>query len=252
MSSHRDISIVEDFKTTTNRYFSERNAYARVHVLMLWWHKNDLHPENEIRALRSLLEHKFNYTVSTFEIPDDGSQHYLLIRRLLDTREEHSAQDSLLIIYYAGHCDSDERGKARWAASVHSDDLRRVSSISPLADSKRFRRREQDGADLSWHVAQQLLFEAQGDVLLLLDCCNAASLASGHKRQGRFEMIAACAKETKTVAPSYSSFTRILIRSLEPFAAGGIFADNLAAIIREDRNITGMRATSVQDHLNFY
>lgn len=109
--------------------------------------------------------------------------------------------------------------------------------ICPHAhDSHRF---EEGGPTLSWHVCQQLLFDADGDVLLLLDCCNAASIAKGVKEAGRLEMIAACAKNNKTVAPSSASFTRILIKELKPCADSGIFADHLADKIRQNDRITG-------------
>lgn len=114
MSSHTD--IIEEYKTNSDGYFSGRNVYASVHVLMLWWHGNDLHPEKEIKALRLLLEQDFSYTVSSFEIPDDGSQQKALNKHLVHIIEEHSARTSLLVIYYAGHCDLDKRGNARWAA----------------------------------------------------------------------------------------------------------------------------------------
>lgn len=98
---------------------------------------------------------------------------------------------------------------------------------------------EEKGPTLSWHVAQQLLFDAEGDVLLILDCCNAASIASGVKETGRFEMIAACAKNNKTVAPSHSSFTYILVKELKAMAELGVYTDTLADKIRENDRITG-------------
>lgn len=98
---------------------------------------------------------------------------------------------------------------------------------------------EKGGPTLSWHVAQQLLFDAEGDVLLILDCCNAASIASGVKETGRFEMIAACAKNNKTVAPSHTSFTYILVKELRPMAELGVYTDILADKIRENDRITG-------------
>lgn len=84
---------------------------------------------------------------------------------------------------------------------------------------------------------QQLLFGAKGDVLLLLDCCNAASIAKGVTETGRFEMIAACSKNAQAVAPSRSSFTRILIEELRQRAHKGIFVDHLASEMRENSKI---------------
>lgn len=92
---------------------------------------------------------------------------------------------------------------------------------------------------MSWHRAQQLLFNAEYDVLLLLDCCNAAAIAKGDKGTGRFEMIAACARNSRTVGPSRESFTRVLIKELISHADAGIWADDLASRIRENKRITG-------------
>lgn len=98
---------------------------------------------------------------------------------------------------------------------------------------------ENGGPTLSWHITQQILFAARGDVLVLLDCCNASLLTKGTKDGGRFELIAASAKGAKTPVPGKKSFTRVLIKELKKHATDGIDANELADRLREDDRITG-------------
>lgn len=114
MSSGKD--IIEDYKDHSQDYFAHRNAYSTVHALLLWWQENDIHPEKEIGTLKALLENDFRFEVSTFQIPKDGTHKSSLKKQIMNTVDNHSKKDSLLIVYYAGHCDPDERGRARWAA----------------------------------------------------------------------------------------------------------------------------------------
>ncbi|KAK0707028.1 hypothetical protein B0T26DRAFT_744079 [Lasiosphaeria miniovina] len=80
---------------------------------------------------------------------------------------------------------------------------------------------------------------AEGDVLLVLDCCNASLITRGSKDDGgRFELIAASAKGAKTPVPGRKSFTRALIRLLGQHAEKGISSESLASKLREDEKIT--------------
>lgn len=102
---------------------------------------------------------------------------------------------------------------------------------------------EKGAPTLSWHITQQLLFSAHGDVLVLLDCCNASLLTKGTKAHGRFELVAASAIGAKTPIPGKKSFTRALIKELKKNAASGIYADELASRLREEENVTGRYIT---------
>ncbi|KAI1495539.1 hypothetical protein F5X99DRAFT_403214 [Biscogniauxia marginata] len=214
--------IINSFKGSIGRYFPDHNEYTDVHVLMLRWVETDLDVGKEIRVLSQLFEQKFCYNVSSFQIPADGNQETELNEKLLSV-DKKLAADSLLIVYYAGHCDSDNRGHSRWWAYE--------SAPTPA-------RNVDDNPSLSWHFIQQLFFGVKYDVLLLLDCCNAAAIATGVKNSGRFEMIAACAMNGRTRAPSRESFTHALIKELAPHAKAGISANDLASQIRENKMIT--------------
>ncbi len=67
---------------------------------------------------------------------------------------------------------------------------------------------------------QQLLEEAESDVLLLYDSCHSSHPAINVAGQGVTEVIAACGFETKAPAVGPHSFTNALIRELEESFAG--------------------------------
>jgi hypothetical protein len=67
---------------------------------------------------------------------------------------------------------------------------------------------------------QQLLEEAESDVLLLYDSCHSAHPAVNISGQGVTELIAACGFETYAPAVGPHSFTNALIRELEESFAG--------------------------------
>ncbi|KAK8122861.1 hypothetical protein PG984_011531 [Apiospora sp. TS-2023a] len=210
MEAVTESEFIESFKKRTGDNFAKDGAYSSVKALLITWSENDLFPDKEVGALFVLLKTNFNYEVESFKIPSDDTAVYALHKRIFEAGQQ-TATDSLLIVYYAGHCGKDERGNAQWAASARKD--------SPT---------------LSWHVIQQTLFLVRGDVLLVLDCCNAGLIATGSKETGKFEMIAACGKNSLTVKPSNESFTRILMRELKPHSEKGIYADKLASSIREN------------------
>jgi hypothetical protein len=67
---------------------------------------------------------------------------------------------------------------------------------------------------------QQLVEEAESDVLLLYDSCHSAHPAVNISGQGVTELIAACGFETQAPAVGLHSFTNALIRELEESFAG--------------------------------
>ena len=209
--------VVESFKSSIGTNL--QSLYTQVHVLLIAWADNDLGDvEAEISDLRKVFEEDYKYTsISFFPIPVDGSQRRLLNAEISSfVKDQSQRNDSLIIVYYAGHCSANEQGQAQWAAF------------------------ERGGPTLSWHVTQQLLFCAQGDVLLILDCCEASLITGGSKDDGgRFELIAASAKGRKTPVPGRRSFTRAVIRLLGQNAKEGISSESLASKLREDNKITG-------------
>ena len=113
----KDLDLVESFQSNIGSFFTRGSEYSQVHVLLISWAQNDIQPEGEIEALRSVLEKDYYYNVSTFAIPTDGTQAQRLNREISSFVENMSKiADSLIIIYYAGHCDANTDGMAEWAA----------------------------------------------------------------------------------------------------------------------------------------
>ncbi|CAN9175470.1 unnamed protein product [Alternaria alternata] len=159
------------FEATVGSYFPAKQPYSQVHVLCVHWEKNDIFPISEIERLRACLEGRYGYKAATLALPNDDTRELRLITEIVDFVKQYSTvEDSLIILYYAGHCGRNKDGLAEWAAF------------------------EKGGPTVQWHIVQQLLFAATGDVLLLLDCCFASLIKKGQKSKGRFELIAACIK----------------------------------------------------------
>jgi hypothetical protein len=70
---------------------------------------------------------------------------------------------------------------------------------------------------------QQVLEEAEQDVVLLNDCCYALHPAANTAGRGVTEVIAACGFETQAAAVGPHSFTNALIRELEELFHGPPF-----------------------------
>jgi hypothetical protein len=85
-----------------------------------------------------------------------------------------------------------------------------------MADGQFVSNSERDSPSLQWYAIQTIFEQAESDVLLLLDCCAAASSApvDGHPNSVT-ETIAACGFETWAPQPGRHSFTNTLISVLE-------------------------------------
>ncbi|RSL88383.1 hypothetical protein BHE90_000052 [Fusarium euwallaceae] len=208
------VDIVESFKRGVGPGL--HSGYTQVNVLLIHWAKNDLGGvEKEIQDLQSVFEADYNYNTLIFRIPDNDSHRQRLNTEISCFVENKSQRDSLIIVYYAGHCSPDELGQAEWAAL------------------------EEGGPSLSWNAGQQILFSAPGDVLLILDCCFASLITPGLKNQGtRFELIAASARSARTPMPGPRSLTRVLTKVLKEHADEGISSENLSSRLRENNKIT--------------
>jgi hypothetical protein len=116
-----DPDFTKTFKENTNHYFQTRRDYVTVHALLISWKENDIDPDAEIAALQKVLEQDYRYRASTFQIPTngvgDGVPQLRLNTELSKFMESSSNRlDSLIVVYYAGHCSADETGEVQWAA----------------------------------------------------------------------------------------------------------------------------------------
>ena len=82
---------------------------------------------------------------------------------------------------------------------------------------------ETDSSEVQWYGLQTLFEQASSDVLILLDCCAAASSAAGTGR-GVTEVIAACGFESWAPGVGDHSFTRSLIDELKYLSTGPSFS----------------------------
>ncbi|KAL8818212.1 MAG: hypothetical protein Q9191_007989 [Dirinaria sp. TL-2023a] len=82
---------------------------------------------------------------------------------------------------------------------------------------------KRDSPKIQWFGLQTMLEQAKADVLLLLDCCAAASSATG-SGNGVTEIIAACGFEAWAPGVGQHSFTRSLIDELKYLHRGSPFS----------------------------
>ena len=75
-------------------------------------------------------------------------------------------------------------------------------------------RKQDGGPTLKWFLLQPALYLAQGDVLVILDCCHAAHKTRGSK-EGKMEVLAACGSGSLVPAPGRLSFTSVLVRQVK-------------------------------------
>jgi hypothetical protein len=73
--------------------------------------------DDEINSLRKRFEQDYNYNVTTLPLPSDESRAIRLVTEIAEFVKLHSvSEDSLIVLYYAGHCGANADGFAEWAA----------------------------------------------------------------------------------------------------------------------------------------
>ena len=85
---------------------------------------------------------------------------------------------------------------------------------------------QEDSPEVQWYGLQTMLEQAKSDVLILLDCCAAASSATG-SGNGITEIIAACGFEAWAPGVGQHSFTRSLIDELRYLHGTAPFSTSL-------------------------
>ena len=92
--------------------------------------------------------------------------------------------------------------------------------------------------ELSWRAVQPFLEGAPYDVLLLLDCCFAASAARAAV-SGINELLAACGRDHTTVGVGPDSFTIRLIEAIKAFGGKAFTVLRLyERLIQNERHLT--------------
>ncbi|KAF8856020.1 hypothetical protein BDZ45DRAFT_804520 [Acephala macrosclerotiorum] len=182
-----------------------QSRYVKAHVLMISWEGDDLGVWQEIVPLRTVFEEKYHFQVEEYKIPSIDQPDRALKRRSIEFLDSVDKQDTLLIVYYAGH--------ARKAPDA---------STAPLWCASRSR----PEPTIASAGIQSMFEEAEADVLILYDCCHSAACLTNGSRTPRHvvEVIAACGYETVAAQVDKHSFTKALLEILALKAKGGPFS----------------------------
>lgn len=124
----------------------------------------------ELERLCDVFERGYAFKVEKWTIPTVNS-HRKLMGKALNFIEDFDARDNLFIVYYAGHGTINENRQSMWCCT-----------------------REPKYASVDLSSIQSLFDDALSDVLILLDCCAAAS-SINTSGNGVNETIAACGFE---------------------------------------------------------
>ncbi|MCJ1353934.1 MAG: hypothetical protein MMC33_003921 [Icmadophila ericetorum] len=197
--SHEE-QIVAEFNQETGKYWSTHADYEQVHALLLYWTDNDLNVETEVLRLQTLFQGDLGFTVKIYKILRENSAMQLQCELSKYVKQNSLQKRSLTIVYYGGHADeiddSTKPGYSHWRA------------------------KEKGVPTLDWFEIQPTLYHAQGDVLVILNCCHAALKTRGTKT-GKMEVLAACGAGSRVPQPGRVSFTSVLIREMRKCLKAG-------------------------------
>lgn len=176
-------------------------------LLTLSWKETDTSSSKDSDEIRKFMETKFGFATERFEIPsrDPLRNTNTAIEDFIAKYQDHYSR-SLLVFHYAGHGKGIPRGL--------------------LLAGKR------DGhVIISFHDLRATMLKCKADVLILLDCCNAA--AGFRSLGGRtVEILAAC-PENEFAFDGNQSFTLRFCRVVANLASQGMVS--VGKISREMR-----------------
>ena len=170
---------------------SSARAYAKVKVLILHWIQDDFSVscEDECIRFKKFLTSKFGYSCSLFAIPYQA---------------QAALKTNMAVIQWATSIDENDLGILHYSGHGKSDALDRSIWVPFNKDSKH---------DVRWSRIQPSLGDIQGDVLVLLDCCYAATVGPGEAQ----EVLAATGIKETVQGPGEQSFTSSIMRAMEDF-----------------------------------
>ncbi|PVH80663.1 hypothetical protein DL98DRAFT_588255 [Cadophora sp. DSE1049] len=169
-----------------------RSRYKDVQVLLLRWEQDTMGVQYELDDLAAAFAESYGFKTETWLIPS-SQPHLALMGKAFKMVQDFGMKDNLLIVYYAGHGGMNSSRQPLWTCTGGPN--------SPY---------------LQWYAIQIIFEQAEADVLLLLDCCAAASSAPADGQCNSVtETIAACGFETWAPQPGRHSFTNTLIAVLD-------------------------------------
>lgn len=194
-------SFAEGLQDAANKAFPNRgrSRYQTVNVCLIRWAEDELQVKEELDRLHDVFSLIYGFNTNIWLIPSTASQ-IQLTSMTCNFLQKFDAEDNLFIVYYGGHGKINSARQTQWWC--------RADYNSPIVD---------------WSAIQTLFGTARSDVLVLLDCCAAASSvpATG---SGVMEAIAACGFESRAPAPGQHSFTNTLVEVLEEWASKPSFS----------------------------
>ncbi|PVH89064.1 hypothetical protein DL98DRAFT_648355 [Cadophora sp. DSE1049] len=194
-------SFAESLQDAANQAFPNRgrSRYHTVNVCLIRWAEDTLDIKPELDALHDTFSQLYGFNTEIWLIPSSASQ-IQLTSMTCTFLQKFDEEGNLFIVYYGGHGTINSARQNMWWCS-----------------------RERDSPFVDWSAIQTLFGTARSDVLILLDCCAAASSAAG-MGTGTMEAIAACGWETRAPPPGQYSFTNTLIEVLEEWACKPSFS----------------------------
>ncbi|CZT07236.1 uncharacterized protein RCO7_07252 [Rhynchosporium graminicola] len=211
-------SFARDLQCAADRAFPNEGRaqvrYRKVSVILLRWEDDEMKVEWELEDLEKVFGN-YGFETEKWMIPSKNS-HLKLMSKAVDVVKEHDGNGGLVIVYYAGHAGINANRGATWTC-----------------------KQDPTYASLEWSAIQTLFEKADFDVLLLLDCCAAASAAPA-VGSAVTETIAACGFESIASQPGRCSFTNSLIEVLEdwidspPFSAA-MLHNKVLSILKHER-----------------
>ncbi|CAN9181102.1 unnamed protein product [Alternaria alternata] len=185
--------IINDFEQCTRGLWSATTKYQKVTALLISWLDDDLGVDKEVDRLELLFKHEFRYETERYHIPSSDSAAELSYRLSTFIKDHALDTNVLSIFYYAGHGDNTAEGTAGYPE---------------------WRAKRDGGPTLGWFTLQSNILNANGDVLVLLDCCHAATKTQGFFKHGQMEILAASSSGSRVPKPGRVSFTSVLMREV--------------------------------------
>ncbi|KAH7412828.1 hypothetical protein BKA64DRAFT_338838 [Cadophora sp. MPI-SDFR-AT-0126] len=174
----------------------KKSRYSQVYVLLISWQTQDsnLPVEQEISALRKVLESYYHYDIEEFQIPDIDSHAEVSEKVNSFVKVGNNSSSDLKIVYYAGHSRLSRSKELLWSALPTRKDLKCPTVM--------------------WSGIQRSLEMANSDVLILLDSCS-SGVANASEGNGVTELICACPFDSEANGVGHYSFTRSLTIELQ-------------------------------------
>ncbi|PVH82332.1 hypothetical protein DL98DRAFT_586672 [Cadophora sp. DSE1049] len=197
--------------------------YRKICGLLLVWEIDDLNVTHEVAEVEDVFLHDYQFhDTETFIIPTENS-HQELENKLRDFKSRYGKPGNLLIMYYGRHGQYDSN-----MAFTLSDGIELLRGPAwmqiPVQPST-----------INWNAFQAGLEAFSNDVLIILDCCNAAGSAAKSQSRtattGPFqqdkpvakkEIIFACGYRVNTTGGGYGSFIHFLMQELKHRATRGL------------------------------